>query len=486
VQGAERIRPALTYQAHTQCRYRRVGLLGGIERIEIQNLFYTPMIDGIKLEIDPQAVRNSDVLEFQRVSDNSKTAKYKGMVISLHPDSCYIRGSIHKYHNGGNHNANDFRLTDFIQALNDLSATLGFEPAVTRFHTLEFGVNVDLPFEAHRLIGSVLYYNNGAITTDRKGLTINFEDYDVKIYLKEIKTPEEPKNSLLRYEVKIKRIRRMKRIAGGEVFCSTLQDLTNPALWRLLGNELLSVYDGILIVDRDAIDVQSLNKEELELYVKGSNPGYWLGDWGYRLEKKRELKQFRDIVAKHSQSTMKSEVRGLIAEKINSLIDVPICNDFTKIESRKESGICNDFTKIGNVKGCKFCNDSHTWITAENVTNLKPNLHFCEITNLPLDIGIKQHSYLSAKGVEYYYKNHHEIYENVLLPRLSKKWLGEPPKIQFREIAHSIRNEKYNPGNNPRNNTRRSINRVLSEGSLIFSLAETIAPSKRRYLQGAI
>jgi hypothetical protein len=403
------------------------------------------------------------------------------MDISLHQNSCYVRGSIHKYHNEGKHNADDFRLSDFIQALSDLSQTLGFNPGVTQFQTLEFGVNIEIP-DPRRLIGSVVYYNNGAMTSDKDRVTINFDECDVKIYLKEIKTYTAQKNSLLRYEIKIKRIKRMRRITGGDVFCSTLQDLTSPALWHLLGNELLSVYDGILFVDRETIDIQSLSKEDLSLYVNGSNPGYWIRNWEHRELKRRELKRFTDIVDSHSQSTMKSDVRGLISEKINSLIDVQICDDSRKIDSTFRDKICDDSRKIENAKKCEDCDDSQTWITMGIVTNLKPNLHFCEVTKLPLDIGIKQLSYLSSKGVEYYHKNHPEIYEKVLRPRLSRKWQNEPLKIQFREIAHSIRNEKYNPGNNPRNNTKRSIHRIQSGGSLLFSLAEMISPEKRKYL----
>jgi hypothetical protein len=104
------------------------------------------------------------------------------------------------------------------------------------------------------------------------------------------------------------------------------------------------------------------------------------------------------------------------------------------------------------------------------------------LTNLPLETSFSPGTYLGAKGVEFYHNNHQEIYNKVLRNRISKKWENEDLKIQFREIAHSIRNEKYNPRNNPRNNARKSIGNVLSKGSLLFSLAETINYEKMKYL----
>ncbi len=58
-----------------------------------------------------------------------------------------------------------------------------------------------------------------------------------------------------------------------------------------------------------------------------------------------------------------------------------------------------------------------------------------------LDIGIKQGSYLNSHGVEYYYEKNREVYNQILEPRLSKRWKSKSLTVQFREIAHSIRND---------------------------------------------
>ena len=144
------------------------------------------MIDGIKFTLNPDAVRSSDVLVFHRISEGRDEAKYKGFTIKLYQDKCYVAGSIHKYKNNGEHNADDFLLSEFIQTLNDMAVTLNFNPETVPFYSLEFGVNVELPFDVHTFIDSVVYCNNGILISDRKGIKFQFSDYEIKIYLKNI------------------------------------------------------------------------------------------------------------------------------------------------------------------------------------------------------------------------------------------------------------------------------------------------------------
>jgi hypothetical protein len=442
------------------------------------------MIDGIKFRLNPDAIASCDVLEFHRKDDKRQTAKYRGITVELYPDACNVRGSLHKYRNDGVHNADDFKLSEFVQTVNDLAATLNFNPETTRFYSLEFGVNINLSFDARKFINSIIYYNNGTVTNDELGVKIGFFDHEVKIYLKGTKVPEIKENSLLRYEIGINRTRRIKKIIEGEnVFCSTLSDLANPAVWNLLKRELLSVYDSLLIVERDKVDIQSLNTDETRLFVNGCNPGYWTGRWDNRAKKKREIEKFRDMITRHSTSTMKNDVRRLIEEKINALIDM---KDVTFAPFGKHENLLR-LHHLGSqkmdVKESEKCYVCTTWITGANVTNPTPQKRLCKVTGLSLEIGIKQGEYLSAKGVEFYYNNYPEIYQKKLAIRLSEKWKSAPLKIQFSEISHSIRNEIYNPKNNPRNNFKRYKNRLTGKGGLLFGLDETIRPDKKKYLQ---
>jgi len=457
------------------------------------------MIDGIRFQIDPEKAICSDVLEFHRKDENRKTAKYKGMIVELYPNRCYVRGSLHKYKNNGLNNENDFFLLEFISALNDLATSINFNPETTQFYTLEFGVNVELPFDAQKFIDSIVYCGGGNYSRSEIGVTITFSEWDIKIYLKEKKSEHTASNNLLRYEISINKTRRLKKITGGNEVHFVLSDLANPLIWRSFGDELLNVFDDIIVVDRDSIDLASLNNDEIKLFVNGCVPGYWLKKWEYQKKKKRELEKFSELIQKHSTSTMKNDVRSLIAEKINSLIDIQdvTISPFGKNPNNNENlsenhhlGNPNNnenllrFHRLGNLSDdenlsenhhlgsekieaekMKICPEITAWITGDFRTKPSIKNMLCEITNLPLPDGAKT-SYLSDKGVEFYYENHREIYDEKLKVRLSKKWDGSELKIQFREIAHSIRNEKYNP----KNNLKRDIKRMeLKRSNSMFA-----------------
>ena len=303
----------------------------------------------------------------------------------------------------------------------------------------------------------------------------------------------------MRYEISINKTRRIKTIIKEDVtYCNTLSDLTSPDVWRLFGKELLNVFDSLLIVDKDNVNVQRLSVDDIKLYTHGVSSGYWLRKWDYNKQKHKELNRFKEIVDKHSASTLKEDVKKLISDKINSLINiqnVPI-SPFEKLKTEGKNVPISPFEKsqkedenlsrfhhlrTNQLEDEKdgFCPDFPTWITGEIGTNPTPQNRLCKVTGLSLEIGIKQGEYLSAKGVEFYYYNHPDIYQKKLAIRLSKKWVDSDLKIQFREIAHSIRNEIYNP----QNNFNRDIKKRENSGiSFLFSLAETIRPDKRKYL----
>lgn len=275
------------------------------------------MIDGIKFSIDPEAVRYSDVLDFKSFG-NRHRAKYNGLIIDLYEHSCYVRGSIHKYSNNGLHNANDFTLLKFIETLHDLCLTLNIKPERTLFHSIEFGVNLEIPNDINHFINSVVFCRNGEINKSSLGIEIPFTEYRIKLYKKVHKGVD-----LLRYEVSIRKSRRVKNISKTYVsFSNTLADLTNYQLWKAFANELLTVYDDILIVDVESIDMTKLKETELMLFINGSNSEYWLKKWTNRTQRSYYLNQFKQLLKKHSTNSIKNEVRTLICDKINTLIDI--------------------------------------------------------------------------------------------------------------------------------------------------------------------
>ena len=436
------------------------------------------MIDGISFRLSPDRIKYNDILDF-KPKGNRDEAKYRGLRVSLYQDSAHVAGSIHKYYNDGAHNSNDFHLSAFIQALNDLALDLEFNPEAVQFNTLEFGVNISPPFDMVKFIESLVYTKKGAVRGISKGIEIELSEYSIKIYIKNA--------TVLRYEIHIDKtqsIRRKVMAQGADLFCRALSDLKNPKVWEILGAALLETYDKFLFIDIDSFT--DISNDECRWLCNARNPSYWLNQ-DNRLKKQRELKKLKKFISERSTDTTFQTARKLIYDKITELIDVENIIELnpesdTKLPTVQNGKGSKSDTKLPTVqiseKG-KMIQNFHLDNVGKCITSsLKKKV--CKVTGLSLDIGVRQGTYLSAKGVEYYHLNNLDIFTIKLLPRLSKKWIDSPLEIQYREIAHSIRNELHNPKNNPRNNFKRDAGKITNGCPLLFSLSETIRPDKRR------
>ena len=67
----------------------------------------------------------------------------------------------------------------------------------------------------------------------------------------------------------------------------------------------------------------------------------------------------------------------------------------------------------------------------------------------------KESRFLGITGIKFYMK-HDPPVRDELLGRLSSRWEKAPLEVKIKEIAHSIRNEYYNP----RNNAKRALTRL--------------------------
>ena len=465
------------------------------------------MIDGITLSNIPiEAVTNSDILEFKPMG-NREEARYNGLIIAKNESSCRLRGSIHKYFNGGEHNYNDFTLLDFVNALNDLCRTINIEPQTIRLTGFEIGVNLDVN-NIDRVLDSILLYNN-AEPTKRKGITrFAFADYEVKIYKKELKGYK-PK---LRFELALRRSRKTKSILSNYVkkhkskeyiSCNTLSDLTSSLIWQIYSQELLTIFDDIVMVDTDCLNLSELSKKNRELVTSGLTPGYWVRDWSNRMTRNRRLKRFKDIL--NSSSTLKEELREQISSKIKELINIetkPLygSNFNVKInDSYNIPFIVPTYSKR-NTQSVTFSpfveveekRQSVTFSPIDKKDNRNTSINTtkepthqerrCKVTGLSLNIGIKQNEVLSTKGVKYYYQNERELYDTVLYPRLSQRMRDKPLNKQFEAISHSLRNER----SNPRNNLKRDLRNLEQGVPMLFCFTEMLRSDKKLIYKQAI
>ena len=130
--------------------------------------FHKSIITGI----DFTALIKNELLNFStpvntetgEIAKNTKTATCKNLLFEIVNDTYFnLQGSFHKYHNGGEHNYNDFAATDNLNVLIDLHENFSINPFLATLNNLEFGVNVLLPFTAKELLNSIISYKGKEI-----------------------------------------------------------------------------------------------------------------------------------------------------------------------------------------------------------------------------------------------------------------------------------------------------------------------------------
>ena len=98
----------------------------------------------------------------------------------------------------------------------------------------------------------------------------------------------------------------------------------------------------------------------------------------------------------------------------------------------------------------------------------------CPVTGLDISMQPNNSKFLSYTGVKWYFEHDRSTYESNLATRLTESCRKKDIYIQFREIAHSIRNAD----SNPRNNTRRAIQKLLDEDNSLFNNLQLIDSNK--------
>jgi len=429
------------------------------------------MIDGYKilhLPVNIAELLNNSLLLFPfqyndrdggEIENQTRVSEYRGQAFILKNNNVKLKGSFHKYHNNGEHNYNDFYFTDLKNVIFDFCSKFNINPEITELNNLEFGVNIYIPIPPEEFLKSVINYKGTPFhnfnITGANGIECIKDNFIIKIYDKGHQYNQT--GNLLRFEIKVISMQYFK---DNEVKIKTISDLLNiTELFKLKGI-LRRVFDTILIYDY-SIKETKLNERERDILFNGRNPKYWENllpktkdfkngnkDIQYKRQRKkyyRELDNFKELLKKYSTSTIQKNISDLIEKKCIELLNTD-----------NETG--DKLTDISN-------NPKTTPKGQINILNI---VRICPVTELNISMQKPGSKFLCIAGIRNYYQNEKEIYLQ-LEKRLSQKWRSEPIETQFREIAHSIRNEFFNKTNNPRNNSKKSIYKV-NENSLFDSL----------------
>lgn len=433
------------------------------ERGEYLNANILNMIDGIKtgninISIQKELDWTISVNEKTGEVKTIKTAECQGLLFIDKGNRVYLKGSLHKYFNNGQHNYNDFAFNDLANTIDQLKTRFGIDPNTTLLENVEFGVNIELPFTPDRVINSLVLHKGEPFNkfTKGRGVECNHAQYFIKVYNKGQQF--NLKKNLLRVEVKVIK---MQYFQGQKIAIKTIGDLLNTETLQALGELLTRTVNEILFTDTRLISSPNLTDPERLTIANGSNPNYWNGlkpnseqfkqgnkDPEYKRQRKnfyKELDRFEKLLNKY-KSELKTDIVSKVGDKFTNLL-----NKNGRIGHHKRG---DKFTDLNGAKGTNLplvysVSLSHPLET--DSTNIK----ICPVTGLDISMQNVKSRFLSLRGLKWYSENETVIFQQ-LEKRLTQRWKNATFATQLKEIAHSIRNEYFNPKNNyTRDTTKR-------------------------------
>lgn len=369
------------------------------------------MIDGIRaiqVQADIGDVTNIDGLHFRKDNAGGYT----------------VNGSLHKFHNHGKDNADDYRYTDLEETIRRLGDELAINPDITRITQVEFGVNIILP-DVGGVIESAILFGNSTGEMNAKGRFFEFQNYGMKIYKK--------KDNVLRVEVRIKKMMHLKQ---KNIYIGTLSDLLNESILNALKTALIDTFSDCMMIHVPDEVIRRLKPDQKMRYWELTNPIFW-----NRIRRdssknfSREKKKCELFIQEIGGTNLKEKLTNQIKEKCDYLLNYSDAKSvgFYQQKNKAEKGDLSDFTNLDN-----------TGKTRQTDNTEKPLR--CAGCGRVIEHPRKGQKFCSAKVVGY-------------------------------ENAHKCRNTM----SNPKNNAHRSIKNVLKI-PLLFDLRETIDPKKEKFL----
>lgn len=381
------------------------------------------------------------------IIENRKEASFNSWEIEIVNDHYInLQGSFHYYLNSGKHNYNDFTTKDLLTVLTDLSTKVKINPFLATLHSLEFGVNVELPFTTKELLNAIISFKGKEYTKKAfhgKGHYLCFEFkkwYELKIYDKGLQY--EQGNNLFRFEIKSKRIEYLN--AKG-VNINSFADLLNTTETKKLIDLLLKAFNELLIYD-NTIDLKQLNQRDKESLLNGRNPKYWseLNQQNTNTFKNRR-KRFRELVKKHGKMNYQNTVYELLKNKLLQLTETD------RDTEQKISQYLNSFST-------KTYPEIHAPIYSQIDTGTPDKLKMNLPRNTRLSSMVFQDT-LTTEERRYCKSCGRDI-------STQKKGSVFCSEKEFGSEAKKCRNIN----SNPRNNYRRKEQRIYGGGFLLFDI----------------
>lgn len=319
------------------------------------------MIDGVKIlciGTDWRVWQDHKDLDFfvsvsEKTGDipsQTKEAKFNGLRFLLRPTvndvgnfTPLIVGSLHKFHNDGEGNANVYTLADIQKTLSVLRDEFGVILESAVLQNLEFGLNIPLAVTVKKFLSGVISLPSKRLDLMNKhkphlGRVSMSTEYGLKVYDKLMQQNDDKDGDLLRVEVAAKKARFLEKFN-----IRVLSDLEKPATLTKAGDYLMNAFSQIIYYDGGIDEKRFLKKKEVIRLREYCSGYYW-----ERLDKdrrKRRLKHYKKMMLDYGVNIVKKNVLAemrVLLEKV-----VPM-------DSRENGEKVSLFSKIGADKSATF------------------------------------------------------------------------------------------------------------------------------------
>jgi len=228
-------------------------------------------------------------------------------------DTPFVRvwGSLHMYKNYGRHNSDDYTRRDFYETIENLRERFNIHPSDCILTNIEFGVNVEMPFDIGLVLRNFLFFRRTPFTTTidspmGHNVLLDGFDFQLKAYNKgrhyKHYTNDRP---ILRFELKLRWKKRLRSLG-----VITMEDLINTE-FNVFKELLLAALDNTIIYESLLLDGTKYEDEfgNIRSWEKIRTEN---NRWKYKKAKYRQ-------VLDQCTGTIKEVLRNCIAEKANYL-----------------------------------------------------------------------------------------------------------------------------------------------------------------------
>lgn len=357
-------------------------------------------------------------LDFRKVVENSKVIGYSHLEINISP---------HYHFNHYQHNGNDFTPTDCVKKIVNILEYVGIKPSEyedLKVVNIEFGLNIIPDTDVKNLINGLFLYKKtpfkvGAFPYFKKTDATSYKQ--IKAYAKGLQFSEVPEYGInkntLRFEVKTKQSKNIKTYG---IYTAT--DLLNITTYQRLGQTLLNEWEKILITNIEP-NFSNSNTDEVYFIEQGANLEFWSK---IIAEKHRNTFQFNKekyYKLLSGENNIHQQIKTKIIDKIFSFLN---CANSTQKTPINRENVRNETNHPNRI-------------------NLE-NAHFnkCLVTGLDISMQKKGSKFLCVSGLQFYYKNHPNIYNELKEKYLTNEKKETDLKTQFYYLSHNIRNFKTN------------------------------------------